>query len=232
MTGGSVETLIKSQLDQYHLFREQLAKTRSEGGLRHAPVITISRMTGCCARNVAKILAARLDLQVWKPDLIDLVAKDNQLMKEVASVLDGETLGRIDAEVEAMVKHRRCRDDDQIQNLVRVVKILAETGGVVIHGRGGALIMGDKADLRLRLVASESHRLKMVMERREIEEREAGIIMRAGDSKRSTFVRLALFCDIDNARHYDLVFNVERSTPEEVAELAVCWLELNGHSAD
>lgn len=232
MTGGSVETLIKKQLAQYHLFREHLAETRAEGGPRHAPVVTISRMTGCCARSVSEILAARLDLQVWKPDLIDLVAKDHQLMREVAAVLDGETLGRIDSEVEAMVKHRRCRDDKQIQNLVRVVKILAEGGGVVIHGRGGALIMGDKADLRMRLVAGEHHRLRTVMERRQVSERKAGILMRAGDSKRATFVRLALFSDIDNARYYDLILNTDRSTPEEVVDLAVCWLELKGHKVD
>jgi len=109
------------------------------------------------------------------------------------------------------------------------VKILAETGGVVIHGRGGALIMGDKADLRMRLVAGEKHRLRTVMERQQVPERRAGILMRAGDSKRATFVRLALFSDIDNARHYDLILNTDRSTPDEVVDLAVRWLELKGH---
>jgi cytidylate kinase len=232
MLDGRIDSLIKDQLAQYHLFREQLAESREQRGARTAPVITVSRMTGCCARDVSQLLAARLDLQVWGPELIDLVAKDAQLGREVAALLDADTLARVDGEVEAMVARRRCRDDESTRALVRMLRILAETGGVVIHGRGGAIVLRDRADLRLRLVAGDKQRLKTVMKLRELEEREAGIMMRAGDSKRSAFVRLLFHSDVENPRHYDMVLNSERLEPEDVTELAVRLLALKGHQVD
>ncbi|HOX26930.1 MAG TPA: cytidylate kinase-like family protein [Candidatus Krumholzibacteria bacterium] len=233
MSDGTIDDIIKTQLDQYHLFREQLAQSRARGGgRRRAPVITISRMTGCCARDLSLLLSSRLGLQVWAPELIDLVANDAQLSREVAEILEADTLERIATEMRMMIESQQCRDDAPTLALVRVVKILAETGGVVIHGRGGAFILGDQADLRIRLVAPEAHRVQIVMQRRGLGEREAGVFMRAGDSQRAAFIRLHFHADVDDARRYDLVLNTERVKSETALELAVRYLSVRGFLSD
>jgi len=228
MHDGPIDVMLQKQLNQYRLFREQLAESRERAGPRHAPVITVSRMTGCCARDLSQLLAAELDLQVWSPDLIDLVAKDAILRSEVAELLDVETRERIEQEIDAMVARQQCREDDATRALVQVVKVLAETGGVVIHGRGGAFILRDKADLRLRVVSTERKRLQEVMRRRDLDEHEAGIFMRAGDSRRTAFVRLLFHADVDDPRAYDLVLNTQHLEPEAAAELALKFLAVRG----
>ena len=225
MSDRSVETVIEKQLAQYRLFREQLAESRDQPAPRPAPVITISQMTGCCVRDLSEIISARLDCQVWAPELIDLVAKDASLGREVAGILEPEVIARVDAEVADLVTRRRCRNDEKTIALVRVIRILAATGGVVIVGRGGAFALAAAADARLRLVAGEQHRLAEVMRRRSVDAREAGVHMRAGDSRRNAFVRLRFHADVDDPRRYDLVMNTERLEPESVADLALGFLE-------
>ena len=224
MIDRSVDAVLKKQLAQYRLFREQLAESRDQPAPRPAPVITISHMTGCCIRDLSEILSARLDCQVWAPELIDLVAKDESLSREVAEILEPEAIGRVDAEVEDLVTRHRCRNDEKTVALVRVIRILAATGGVVIVGRGGAFALGEETDLRLRLVAGDRHRLDEVMRQRNADAREAGVYMRAGDSRRNAFVRLRFHADVDDPRRYDLVVNTERLEPEAVADLALEFL--------
>jgi cytidylate kinase len=225
-TDGPIDVMLQKQLEQYRLFREQLAESRELAGPRHAPVITVSRMTGCCARDLSELLAARLGLQVWSPDLIDLVAKDDRLREEVVDLLAPEVRERIAEDIEAMIARQRCRDDAPTRALVQVVRILAETGGVVIHGRGGAFILRDRADLRLRLVSTEQRRLEEVMRRRGLDAQQAGVFMRAGDSRRTAFVRLLFHADLNDPKAYDLVLNTEHLEPEGAADLAVQFLEL------
>ncbi len=227
MSDRAVDDVIQKQLAQYHLFREQMAENRELAAPRRAPVITVSRMTGCCARDMSKLLATELGLQVWAPELIDLVAKDARLSREVASILEPDSIERIEADIQAMVARQQCRDDEPTLALVRVIKTLALTGGVVIHGRAGAFILGEQADLRLRLVASEANRLGEVMRRRGLDAREAGVIMRAGDSRRTAFLRLLFHADIDDPRKYDLVLNTERIDPEGAVELCLRFLALS-----
>jgi len=226
VSNRTIEAILKKQLAQYHLFREQLAESRDQAAPRPAPVIAVSNMTGCCPRDLSRLLSERLDCQVWEPDVIDLVARDVRLRQEVAAILEADVVERIDGEIEAMIARHRCRDDEGTIALVRVIKILAETGGVVLQGRGGAFVLGDRADLRLRLVAGERHRIEHIMRRRGIDAREAGVAMRAGDSQSTTFVRRQFHADVSDPRRYDLVLNTERLEPEAAADLAERFLDV------
>lgn len=221
----SIDDILRRQLEQYQLFQRQLAENRGRTAPRPAPVITLSHMAGCCSRDLARLLADRLGCQVWDPELIDLAARDLRLRQEVASVLEADVLERVDTEVQDMVDRRRCRDDDVTVAVVRTIRVLAETGGVILQGRGAAFVLGDQADARLRLVARTGHRLAQIMQAEGVDARQAGVLMRADDSRRSAFVRLHFHADADDSRRYDLVLNTERLDPDAAADLVELYLE-------
>jgi len=219
MPRSVVETLISRQLHQYNrlksLLREDSAKSQPVRG----PVVTISRMAGCCARDLAQDLADRFGVQVWGRELVDEIARDKGLRREVVEQLDEGLLSNVDTGVRGVLDRRLFLRDDYMVALASTMKTLAETGGAVFVGRGAGFILGDRADLRLRLVASDRHRLAVLRERRSLDRDDARAFMTRTDEARATFISKCFEADVDDQRHYDLVINTERLGAGMILEL-------------
>jgi cytidylate kinase len=210
MSRTVLETLITRQLHQYNRLKAVLGEGPAATRPVPGPVITISRMAGCCARDLAQDLAERFGVQVWGRELVDEIARDRGLRREVVEQLDQGLVSNVDAWVRGILENRLFMKDDYVESLARIVKTLAETGGAVIVGRGAGFILGDRADLRLRLVAGDRHRLAVLRQRRGLDLDEARALMTRTDEARAAFVRSYFGADVDDHRHYDLVINTER----------------------
>jgi len=231
MSRTILETLIARQLHQYNRLRSVLRDaepatdaTARPGELRGGapgPVVTISRMAGCCARDVAKPLAEHLGVQVWGRELVDQIASDVGLQREVVERLDQGLVDSVDAWVRAMLGRRLFLRDDYALALARTVKTLAETGGAVIVGRGAGFILGDRADLRLRLIAGDRHREEVLRRERDLERTAARDVMQRTDTARAAFVRAYFQADVDDPRHYDLVVNAERYDRDAIVQIGL-----------
>jgi cytidylate kinase len=185
-------------------------------------VITISRMAGCCARDLAQDLADRFGVQVWGRELVDAIAEDRGLRRDVVERLDSGLVTEVDSWVRGILANRLFMRDDYMDSLARIIKTLAETGGAVFVGRGAGFILGDQADLRLRLVAGEEHRLAVLQQRRHLDREEARAFMTRTDAARAEFIRRYFDADVDDARYYDLVVNTERQQPGVLLEVCEC----------
>jgi cytidylate kinase len=210
MSRTVLETLITRQLHQYNRLKSVLRDDQATRRPVAGPVITISRMAGCCARDLAQDLAERFGVQVWGRELVDEIARDKGLRREVVEQLDQGLVSNVDAWVRGIFESRMFLRDDYMESLARVVKTLAETGGAVIVGRGASFILGDRADLRLRLVAGDRHRLAVLRERRGLDRDEARALMTRSDEARAAFIRAYFDADVNDHEHYDLVINTER----------------------
>ncbi len=227
MSRTLLETLISRQLHQYNRLRGVLRSgtgppsEEPEAGGLPGPVVTISRMAGCCARDLAAPVAERLGVQVWGRELVDRIAGDAGLQREVVERLDQGLVATVDAWVRAMLGRRLFLRDDYALALARTVKTLAETGGAVLVGRGAGFILGERADLRLRLVATPRHREQVLQQRRGLSRDEARELMHRTDTARAAFVREYFHADVDDSRHYDLVVNTERMDHDVLVRLVV-----------
>jgi cytidylate kinase len=101
-------------------------------------------------------------------------------------------------------------------------------GGVVILGRGGNFILADRADLRVRLVASEEARIRTLMAETNCAEREAAERIAHSDEARGAFIRKLYHAEIDDPTQYDLVINTTGLERERLPELAMLALEARG----
>lgn len=222
MSRTVVETLISRQLHQYNRLKSLLRDDPRHARPVHGPVITISRMAGCCARDLAQDLADRFGVQVWGRELVDAIASDRGLRREVVEKLDAGLVSNVDAWVRGILQNRLFLRDDYMEALAGTVKTLAETGGAVIVGRGAGFILGDRADLRLRLVAGEPHRLQILRQRRHLGRDEAEALMVHTDEARAAFIRTYFHADVDDPRHYDFVVNTERQGSGVLVEVCEC----------
>jgi cytidylate kinase len=229
-----LETLISRQLHQYHRWRGLLEdraaaaadpESSSQERIQPGPVVTISRMSGCRARDLAGPLAQHLGVQVWGRELVDRIAGDVGLQREVVERLDQGLVDSVEAWVRAMLGRRLFLRDDYALALARTIKTLAETGGAVLIGRGAGFILGDRADLRLRLVAGERHRLQVLQQEHDLDLAGARDHLRRTDQARAAFVRSYFHADVDDPRNYDLVVNMERLRHDAMVSVCLRLLE-------
>lgn len=221
MSASVLETLITRQINQYERLQAILReRPASAPPPPRRPVVTISRQAGCRTDALAGALAERLGVQVWDSELVDRIAGDGGLRREFVAHLDEGLLSSVETWVRGMLGGRLFMRDDYALALARTVKTLAETGGAVFVGRGAGYILGDRADLRLRLVAGQRHRLAAL--------REAGGDQRGRDAlartdaARAAFVKTYFKADVDDPCNYDLVLNAERIEPGVMVEICEC----------
>ncbi len=196
-----IETLIARQLHHYNHLRALLRERPQAPPPPPRPVVTISRVEGCDATALAATLAARLGVQVWDRELVDRIALDTGLRRDFIAQLDEGLINGVEAWVRGLIGGRLFLRDDYALALARTVKTLAETGGAVFVGRGAGFILGDRADLRLRLVTGARRR---------------------GDQARAAFVMDYFKADVHDPAHYDLVLNADRVPVGVMVEVCEC----------
>lgn len=222
MAGSVIETLIARQLHQYNHLKAVLRERPAVAPPPRRPVVTVSRMAGCSASELAVPLAERLGVQVWDSELVDLVASDTGLRREFVAELDEGLVNSVEAWVRGILGGRLFMRDDYALALAATVKTLAETGGAILVGRGAGFILGDRADLRLRLAASERHRVDALRKAKNGNRSRIHEDMLRVDAARAAFVRSYFQADVNDSSHYDLVINTERVAAGVMVEICEC----------
>ncbi len=98
----------------------------------------------------------------------------------------------------------------------------AARGSVVYHGVAGHLLLPEvRQVLRIRLIAPMAVRVRRMMEERGIGWKEAASFIERADRERKRWAKLMYGVDIEDPRLYDLVLNLEGTTLDSAAALAV-----------
>lgn len=228
MPGIPIEKLIQRQIHQWSRYRQLLATAPQAKALPPRPTITISRELGAGARELAAALASRLDLEVHGTGIIDRIAQDERLAREVVDALDERVRSQIDLWVEGVLKQRIFLRDNYHVALVRTVQTLAAHGGVLLIGRGANFILGEKASLRVLLVASAARRIANVARYEGVDEQEAARQVERADQERTAFIRKLFRAEPNDPCHYDLVLCTDRFPLPRLVEVVMTALEVRG----
>jgi cytidylate kinase len=207
-----------------------LKKSPSNDG----PVITISRLTGCDARQVAAIVADNLNRKFgttkWKwvdKDIIYAIAKElNTNTLRVENFYKGIELSNISEMI--MAFSGGFVSDLRVKKAIRdVVLSMCKEGHIILVGRGGVSIAHEIADaLHIRLIAPFYWRVENVMKKKEMNLETAEKYVVDTDEKRFNLIHT--FLD-KKPLNIDYLFdaNINRSafTIEDIAELIVSMYE-------
>jgi cytidylate kinase len=149
----------------------------SKSGTDEGPVITISRQTGCDARqiaeNVVDSLNRKSDTNKWKwvdKDIIYAIAKElNTDSQRVENYYKGMELSNMSEMI--MAFSGGFVSDERVKKAIKdVVTSICKDGYVVLVGRGGVSLARNIADsLHVRFIAPFYWRVENVMKKKEID---------------------------------------------------------------
>jgi cytidylate kinase len=212
-------------------YRESiLNKPSSEDG----PVITISRQTGCDARQVAENVVDNLNrkhgITKWKwidKDIIYKIAEElNTDAQRVENFYKGIELSDISEMI--MAFSGGFISDLRVKKAIKdVVLSICKEGHIVLVGRGGVSIAHDIVDsLHIRLVAPFYWRVENVMKKKSMDIEAAEEYVVDTDEKRFNLIQTFLEkkpLTIDYL--FDATINRNSFTIHETAELIVSMYE-------
>ena len=231
-----IEELIERQVKRWNSIVHTLRyapgdPAAGEPGLRH-PVICMSRRLGSGARSINAILCERLGYQVFGSALIDEIARDLNVQRQLVNGLDERARGEIETLLDFYLEGKEISPQDYFRSLVRVVEALTRLGGTILLGRGSSLILGERAGLRVFVTAPLELRVRRLMQYESLDEATAQRKIAESDRERDAFVRKYWKVDVNDPLHYDMVINSARLDPGTAAGLILHALEARGFPAE
>ena len=208
-------------------YRESiLNKPPAEDG----PVITISRLTGCDARQVATMLVDNLNhkygISKWKwvdKDIIYAIAKElNTDTQRVENFYKGIELSNLSEMI--MAFSGGFVSDLSVKKAIRdVVLSICKEGHIILVGRGGVSVAHKIVDsLHIRLIAPFYWRVENVMKKKKMDIETAEEYVVETDEKRFNLIQAFLDKKPLNIDYlFDSTINRSSFTIHEIADLIV-----------
>jgi cytidylate kinase len=212
-------------------YRESIMnKPASEDG----PVITISRLTGCDARQVATLLVDELNRKSgsvkWKwidKDLIYAIAKElNTGTERVENFYKGIELSNISEMI--MAFSGNFVSDLRVKKAIKdVVLAMCKEGHIILVGRGGVSIANAIEDsLHIRLIAPFYWRVDNIMKKKQMNIEEAEEYVVETDEKRHNLILSFLDKKPLNIDYlFDATLNRSSFTIAELSEIILSLYE-------
>src|SRR5664280_385473 len=198
------------------------------------PVITISRLTGCDARQVAAILADDLNhkfgINKWKwvdKDIIYAIAKElNTDTQRVENFYKGIELSNISEMI--MAFSGGFVSDLRVKKAIRdVVLSMCKEGHIILVGRGGVSIAHEIADaIHIRLIAPFYWRVENVMKKKNMKIETAEKFVLDTDEKRFNLIHSFLEKKPMNIDYlFDATINRKSFSIPDIADMILSMYE-------
>ena len=212
-------------------YRESILK---KAPVDDGPVITISRLTGCDARQVSAILADdlnhRFGTSKWKwvdKDIIYAIAKElNTGTERVENFYKGIELSNISEMI--MAFSGGFVSDLRVKKAIRdVVLSICKEGHIILVGRGGVSIAHEIADaIHIRLIAPFYWRVENVMKKKNMKIETAEKFVLDTDEKRFNLIHSFLEKKPMNIDYlFDATINRKSFTLQEIADIILSMYE-------
>ena len=194
-------------------------------------VITIGRQYGSDGLNIAKKLSQRLGIHYYDKELIALASKKNNLSYDELVKVDEKRANpwRYPVEDEAqMAKQFRYEpmNDVLFYTQVDIIKRLAEQEDCIIVGRCANDILNDVDNCRTVFIhAPYDYRIKKVMERASVDEKEAAVLIKKIDKQRRYYYNYFTDKKWEDMSQYDLCLNSGTMSEEQILDVLASLYE-------
>lgn len=195
------------QLIQKNLLFDKLSEIfpqkKSEVG--SPSLITISREKGSGGRLIAYLVAKKLGKPwlVYHKDIIDKIAKESKLEKNLIEEMDEKNIPFIEKIVDDFFGRRYLSLSSYHKHLAKILTIIAQQDHAIIIGRGADFLFPQA--LKIRVICEMEQRIAWEMEYEKLSRIQAVNRIEKSDRERTDFIKTVYNHDQRKAHHYDLV---------------------------
>ncbi len=176
-------------------------------------LITITIGIGCEGMAIAQGVADGLKLELYD---------DQRLQEEARKIgIPPEVLENVDEKAPGLLSRLLSRKPDVYLDLMEaVIYQVAHRGEGVIMGHGAQLLLRDfGCALQVRIHASESTRIRNLMDHQGLSQETAAKMIHKSDSERRGFLQFAFHKDWHDISLYDLIINRDKLSVDSAAKL-------------
>ena len=205
-------------------------------------VITINRELGSGGRTIGKKLAEKLGVPFYDKALIQSLQEKYQLTTEEIERLKGQKhnwWADFKRSLKIMPSYAAPQlisgktaipdfliTDDIFQSETEILKGIAADESCIIAGRSGFFVLRDHPNhLSILIQAPMECRIKRLVEKRGISKKEAEKIINEVDTSRENYVKKYTGTSRYDTRNYDLVYNVEDHSEDEIVDLILRYIK-------
>lgn len=222
---------ISREIPLHHLISRQMQfwetvhrEKKKKNDKRSYPSLTISREIGSQGAQLAKKLGERLSWQVFDREIVDYIANNAHVRKEIVELFDGKTRSELNNWVLTILDSHALSSDKFFKHLVTTLLSIAQHGKAVILGRGGNFILPDDKALKLRVIAPYEKRVQFVRDELGISAKEAADFIRKVQNDRIAFIKRFFRADPSDSSNFDLVLNMGKLDLKTAEEIAIAAL--------
>ena len=216
-----MEIYPKKTLDK--LVEEQITRWQSNRKRKYKkpirPVITISRLPGCGAWNIAKQISTDLEIDFFDQAIVDEIAKNADVSRRVVETVDEQDNSIVLDWLSVITAERHLWPNEYLDQLTKLIGTIGAHGHAVILGRGASYILPKEICLRVLVVAPLELRIRNVKDTYGVSEKVARQNVMNRESDRVAFIRRYFHADMLDPVNYDLVFNMEMNEQDTVVEM-------------
>jgi len=198
-------------------------------------IVTISRQFGAGGLTLGKMIAERLQHNLFDNEIIQLVAQKAKVSDNWVMSVEKEAGGKFQKFISGIVpkslvdrildeKLGYIDEEIYVDLLHKIITKIADEGNAVIIGRGSQYILKDREDVKsILLVAQKEDRVKFIESHYDLSFKQAFQSVTNDDKRRVNLYRKFGKEDYDEPGLYHLVFNTSNVDLDKVCNL-VCML--------
>jgi cytidylate kinase len=225
-----IEDVVRKQIALYRAYdiradHEQRSGRGKEGKLSFGPYLLISREKGAGGSAVAQLAGKRLGWQVFDKEIVDAIAQEAHVRRELIESLDERDRTTIQDAVARLLDPQPMETAGYLAHLHQILLTLGHQGDVVIVGRGAEYVLPSQFGLRARMVARVEVRVRRIASEGDLSLKAARVEVESSDHERRTLARRHFKQDVGNPLNQDLTVNTAELTVEAATEVVLAAVQ-------
>lgn len=193
-------------------------------------IITIGRQHGSSGREIARLLAEKLNYKCYDKEIVDEAANHSDFSRDLIDAFDEKRMSAFILHAGGYGLNENFRLNMQVVSAqFEAMRNIAEKGNCIFVGRCADYILRDHDDLiSVFILGNMDERLKCLERRQGLDEVEARKKIKEVDKDRSSFYRYYSDQTWGDAQNYDMCINSSKLGVEGTVQVILDYIKARG----